>query len=345
MKKLVVNRNFNDNYMYRWFQRLVQHDRNDVIENSSYVYRTHSYYYRGWYEKEEYSQISYYLTQYSDLSSIDNSVDVQAQLDNYNHHAQDASHMAIFNHVAPIVMVSETTLTVIDRINSYIKQGIIYDDDHFNYNQENVDSSGLTPLRVVFPMFFNTLYSKETSARYNLLQRLVNCGMITESERDIMHELYFPMDEYSMNSISTNVENDVYTMNSNDVMKLQKPYRAESNTWNEQMYLVFVNYNTENYNDSRDSSRGGMWRQTFYDGNGNPYYHHHAVHDAGGGRLYKPYTSFYSKENNRDIVQTVYMAFSLGLEGSNRDIKFDHLDKIDYIDNFELRFMLPKEIK
>ena len=89
-------------------------------------------------------------------------------------------------------------------------------------------------------------------------------------------------------------------------------YDQTINTNNEALYLVILPLVNKTYGNTDGSIGDYVATQTFQNG-------------------------------DSVVLQSSYIAVALGdINDVTADIKYDHVDKIDYIDSFRLRFRLPK---
>jgi len=175
---------------------------------------------------------------------------------------------------------------------------------------------------VNFTLLMNTLYSKNALERNSALDYLVAQGVLNEADITSTKALTsnfknFNIAELDLSYVDTTIAgnealNDVLEYTYANPIELQKYYDMASNTNSEKMYLVILPLVNKVYGNTTGT--------------------------------YGNYVSTHSYKNGETTVeQTSFMAIELGdINDATADIKYDHVDKIDYIDSFRLRFRLPK---
>ena len=204
-----------------------------------------------------------------------------------------------------LMFVPESFLTIIDKINAANFNGTL-----------NLGGS------VNFTVLMNTIYSKDAIQRNSALDYLVAQGVLTTSDISTTKTLVsdfknFNIADLNMSYVDTTIPGnesltDVIEYSYANPVELTKHYDSASNVNGEQLYLVVLPLINKVY---------GNTSGTFGD-----------------------YVSSHTYKNgDTNVEQTSYLAIALGdINDATADIKYDHVDKIDYIDSFRFRFRLPK---
>ena len=205
-----------------------------------------------------------------------------------------------------LLFVPESYLALINKLNE------------LNFN-ENLNLGGT----VKFTVLMNTLYSKNTLERNSAIDYLVAQSIVTEDEVAGAKSLTtdfknFDIAQLDMSYVDTTIPGnelltDVIEYSYDTPVELGTYYDQTNNTNSEALYLVVLPLVNKVY---------GGTSGTFGD--------YVATH-------------IYKNTNENSVEQTTYLAIALGdINDTTADIKYDHVDKIDYIDSFRFRFRLPK---
>ena len=173
-----------------------------------------------------------------------------------------------------------------------------------------------------FTALMNTLYSKNATERNSALDYLVTNNILVEADiagiKSLMTDFKnFNISDLNLSYVDTTIPgnealNDVIEYSYANPVELNTHYDSVNNTASEALYLVILPLVNKNY---------GLTDGTFGD--------------------YVATQSYQS--GSATALQSSYMAIALGdINDATADIKYDHVDKIDYIDSFRLRFRLPK---
>lgn len=170
-------------------------------------------------------------------------------------------------------------------------------------------------------ILINTLYNANSSERNSALDYLQGLGLITaEQNADVraMTTKFLGFDRTQFLRTYDEAE-DVYKYSFDTPVELQVPYNDTNNPRNNKLYLFFPSLVNTEY--------------------GNVV----AVTDSNG--KYSPLQKFYNPVLDKGVQQASYIATELGdINSETADVKYDHMDKIEYIDSFRLRFRLPRVI-
>lgn len=177
-------------------------------------------------------------------------------------------------------------------------------------------------LGVNFTILMNTLYSKNSAQRNSALDYLVGQSILTAEEvvtaKTLTSDfLNFDIAKLNMGYVDTTIPGnetltDVIEYSYPDPIELNNNYDIVNNPSLDKIYLTILPLINKNYGNT-DGTVGD-------------------------------YVSTHTYQNDLITVeQSSYIAIEMGdINDANADIKYDHVDKIDFIDSFRLRFRLPK---
>lgn len=113
---------------------------------------------------------------------------------------------------------------------------------------------------------------------------------------------------------------DVYKFAFETPTELEVPYDQANNPRNNKLYLVFPSLVNVTYGS--------------------------VIPVATSNGKYSPLHKFYNPIRDLSVPQSSYIATELGdIVSETADLKYDHMDKIEYLDSFRLRFKLPRVIQ
>lgn len=265
---IVLNKNFNNNYMRRAFERMIFSYTNSKKQYDNNVYR-------------------------------DCSVDFSTK-----------STVNVWEHF----ICTSRFIDIIDKIYDGTLNGeIVYPADNTGmWNFRPIE--GTTKLELpAWAYTITCLFTDDLVAHKGFLKILVSSDIITQDDMDYVLSTVSILKNLDVTTVITTNDNDnVYTLNYNLPIELNKRYDNSLNTLNEELYLLCVPMEVWAYNDESTNE-------------------------------YKyVYKTFYSKVHDKNFILPTYLAFSVGESGSGKDIEFDHIDNIDYIDTLEIKYTLPK---
>ena len=153
----------------------------------------------------------------------------------------------------------------------------------------------------------NNLLSKNNINRENVLNELVSAEIITQDEADTF---ILTFRSFTNDKFIKLMNDDIITMSISTPSTLSSRFvNADNNPNDEQLYLCIIPYNNSNL-----TTKNG-------------------------------FVNTFQKLNGDIIQQTFsYMAFSIGLKDSGKDLEYDFLEKIDMFDEINIKIALPKEI-
>ena len=175
---------------------------------------------------------------------------------------------------------------------------------------------------VDFTILMNTLYSSFSEQRNSALDYLVAQGILSESEITTAKVLTssfkdFNISNLTMHYVDTTISGnetlvDVIEYLYTEPIELRNYYDISNNTIGDKIYMTILPLVNKIYGNT-DGSAGD-------------------------------YVATHTFQNGESVVQqTSYIGIELGdINDANADIKYDHIDRIDFIDSFRLRFRLPK---
>jgi hypothetical protein len=186
--------------------------------------------------------------------------------------------------------------------------------------KEYAGKLNLAPL--TFTGVINSLYDKKAEVRNAVIDFLVESGNIVDDDGiniDNVKNLTASFKDFDVSKLTyVKVDpNDPDYQTLKDVIiyqydrpvELEQYYRVENNANGENLYLVILPLINRNYGNIEDKSFG----------------------------------DYVSTQNFSGKLQSTYIAINIGdINDDNADIKYDHVDKIDFIDSFKLKFRLPK---
>ena len=175
-----------------------------------------------------------------------------------------------------------------------------------------------------FDLVINTLYSGDKASRDKMVDYLVSKGLVTSTQSTQIKNIVSTLGGFVPANIVyeyTALE-DVYSYSYATPVELTVPYNQTNNvgvSGKEKLYLVVPTLVNITYGTVT------------------------AV--AGSTGSYSPLHTFFNPVLNTTVKQSSYVATELGdITLPESDIKYDHMDRIDYIDSFRLRFKLPRVI-
>lgn len=175
-----------------------------------------------------------------------------------------------------------------------------------------------------FDLVINTLYSGDKASRDKMVDYLVSKGLVTSTQSTQIKNIVSTLGGFVPANIVyeyTALE-DVYSYSYATPVELTVPYNQTNNvgvSGKEKLYLVVPTLVNITYGTVT------------------------AV--AGGTGSYSPLHTYFNPVLNTTVKQSSYIATELGdITLPESDIKYDHMDRIDYIDSFRLRFKLPRVI-
>ena len=175
-----------------------------------------------------------------------------------------------------------------------------------------------------FDLVINTLYSGDKASRDKMVDYLVSKGLVTSTQSTQIKNIVSTLGGFVPANIVyeyTALE-DVYSYSYATPVELTVPYNQTNNvgvSGKEKLYLVVPTLVNITYGTVT------------------------AV--AGSTGSYSPLHTFFNPVLNTTVKQSSYIATELGdITLPESDIKYDHMDRIDYIDSFRLRFKLPRVI-
>jgi len=175
---------------------------------------------------------------------------------------------------------------------------------------------------VSFTILMNTLYSKNSAQRNSALDYLVTQTVLTEAEvisaKALTSDfLNFDIAKLNMGYVDITIPGnealtDVIEYSYADPIELNNNYDNSNNAGGDKIYLTIFPLINKNYGNT-DGTIGD-------------------------------YVSTHTYQNDLITVeQSSYLAVEMGdINDADADVKYDHVDKIDFIDSFRLRFRLPK---
>jgi hypothetical protein len=184
------------------------------------------------------------------------------------------------------------------------------------YNQ-TLDLSGAD-----LAILLNTLYNGGSNERNSALDYLQTNGLITAEQNADARNMTASLLAFDRTNFTRSYDEieDVYKYSFETPVELSVPYDEVNNPRNNKLYLFFPSQINLEY--------GNML----------------AV--AGSNGTYSPLQKFYNPVLDKEVAQASYIATELGdITSETADVKYDHMDKIEYIDSFRLRFRLPRVIQ
>lgn len=176
-------------------------------------------------------------------------------------------------------------------------------------------------------VLLNTLYNGNKDERNLAIDFVLGKGLITSTQASQAKTLTSSLGGFvpANMEVAYNNLDDVYSYSFNTPVELNTPYDVVRNVGEggvkDKLFLVMLSQVNISYGDVT------------------------AV--AGGTGVYSPLHKFYNPTRDTNVRQASYIATEMGDINDtdvNPDLKYDHMDKIDYIDSFRLRFKLPRVI-
>ena len=383
MKKTVVNKNFNKNYLHRWMDHLLRPKNNIMSENKFPTveglidgdtrYNNIPYEFR-YVNKDVILSEADFLTQYTDMSG--NDFNILNDIDNFQTFTTDT--------VLQLCMCSAGFLDILDTLNVAQYNGAF--NDLVLVNKFNDISATCTPsmyshipgyptyetpdtvtsTTIKFSVLMNTILSTDKFKRDSALTWLVTNNILTQEAVDRVIAIGTTNFSSEIFTWEYDDTNDTHQLYCNEPFELIEKYREVDNTTNEKMFFMFNNYDTGKMTDfttghdatfgfSHQSSRSIMTTTSNrYNANGhyNQYFTYTDIknlvfnaNSMNSIKWYRSVSEFYSTVKKDYISQFTYFALELGLKDIGGDLQFDHLDKVDWVDNFKFRIKLPMEIR
>ena len=184
--------------------------------------------------------------------------------------------------------------------------------------------NGEFPSDLDFVYVIHALYAKQNDIRDNMINNLVNKGILTNDEiinttlvtdfRDFDYSKFEK--QYPDTTENPDLEGVEYIYDT--PLELSRYYSAENNSNNEDLYLVILPVTNINY--------AGL------------------PTDANYGNFVA--VQNFTKSDGTKVLQSSYIAINIGdITDEDADIQYDHVDKIDYIDSIKFRFRLPNTLQ
>lgn len=173
-------------------------------------------------------------------------------------------------------------------------------------------------------LVINTLYSGDKASRDKMVDYLVTKSIVTSVQASQIKGIVSTLGGFvPANVVYEYVDlDDVYSYSYATPVELIVPYNQANNngvSGKEKLYLVLPT----------------LVNITF----GN------VTAVAGSTGSYSPLHTFFNPVLNTTVKQSSYIATEMAdTVATDSDIKYDHMDKIDYIDSFRLRFKLPRVV-
>ena len=170
-------------------------------------------------------------------------------------------------------------------------------------------------------LLLNTLYCSNKNYRNEALDYLEAQSYITPEQNADVRNMVSTLIGFEKNlySVTYDETTDIYKYAFETPTELDTPYNETNNPRGNKLYLMFPSLvNTQFGNIGAVANTNGK---------------------------FSPLQSFYNPVLDKNIAQGSYIATELGdADSLTADVKYDHLDKIEYIDSFRLRFKLPRII-
>lgn len=310
MAKIVINKNFSKNYMFRFMEHSIVPSHNDVETNKGHVYTDVNS--PGWYG----NYVGFLPDGCQFISVYDDMV--------------NSSNINTNSGACQLLFCNDSFLNIIDKVNT-----ILYDSTY-----SSIPFHGTT---IDVRILLNTILSKNVSCRNNALTFLVNNGVITQTDMDKSLEVLSFMSDFdvSKTNFTYDSENDVWQYRYDLPIKLQTFYNETMNVSAEQLSLVFIPFFTDNF---VDYTVTGGWSGQDYNHIGYVSYER-LIREHGDSRFFKPYSEFYSTVHQQNVPQITYFSATISEVGQGGDLQFDHTNQIDYFDEIRMKFKIPKEIQ
>ena len=174
-------------------------------------------------------------------------------------------------------------------------------------------------------LVINTLYASNRTERNLMVDYLLGKGYCTANQASQIKTLVSSLSGFvpANMTFEYNSLEDIYSYSYGTPFELSQPYSKTNNVGEsgsaEKMYLVAFTQISVNYGDV-------------------------AAVNSGTG-VYSPVHRFYIPVLDTSVPQASYIATELGdINDDTADLKYDHMDVIDYIDSFRFRFKLPRVI-
>lgn len=347
MAKIVINKNFQSKYLYRAYERLVKPDYPSYTDNMV------SHWVGDAVWKARYRIMPYY----NDLSSAFTSTWAGVSPSVKNGNGDDSTITESHYNRCNYFVCDETFLTFLNKLNTKIKNeglnSLQKTPTVFNSvtNQTDVNKTANININILMASLFNM----NKTIRDNTIKYFELSNIISTSESNLIKSLLSPlkrinnnvsMDGYgvsyiaSSNQLVSNLNNTTLEFVSNEVLKLEVPYKSSNNLINSNLYVLILpvvdTKLSKPANNNMFFSYIGL-NKTVYDGNVND------IVDGASSKMMLPYTSFHDKVTNTAVNQIPYIALSLTETGMGGDIEYDHLDEIEYLDEIKISMTLPKE--
>lgn len=206
---------------------------------------------------------------------------------------------------SPIMIATQGYVDLLEKIN-----GLLYN-KQIPLTHTNTDES--------HTRFLNMLGSYELSTRRLAFNYLLGLGLITQAEYDATALNSCGLDQFKTENFTWTYEpiNDYFIIKHTSPLKLETRWvNSVNNPNNEQLYILIENSSSFSFNG--------------YDKNDWAEYTRISA------------TKFYRQDTNSFIYQYSFLGYTLGDMSSSANIKFDHVNKIDYIDTLEIAIKLPR---
>lgn len=173
-------------------------------------------------------------------------------------------------------------------------------------------------------ILLNTLLNGTESQRNSALDKLVQMGIILASDTNMIRALTSEFINYDKNNLVKTfevTESDKYHQYKYDIpLGLVKSYDKVRNTSNEKLYLLFVNYTHQQFGSSPIA-----------------------------GESYSYFINYWDSIFMKNSLTLCYGAVDIGdialPADAENSIQYDHLDKIEYFDNFVVQIKVPNQFK
>lgn len=170
---------------------------------------------------------------------------------------------------------------------------------------------------ITIPTLINTLSCSDATIRGKAIDYLVTKGICTLTTTEVLDAKRFTSTLIGFNYVNLSrvydtVEN-AYVYSYTTPVELSSKYLSSDNTNNVALYLAFFPMFT-------------------YEFSGIPTENATTIFNCS--KYYKPTT-------DSTVLQSTYIATKLSDITGDGDVKYDHLDVIEYLDDFRLRFRLP----
>ena len=208
------------------------------------------------------------------------------------------------------LLVPSSLLDIIERLNQAEYQGTL-----------------ILPNNISFEILMNTLYSKDEAPRNEAIDYLLNSNLISVEEANMVKTITTSFKNFDKTKMITRYVDvtlegnealtDVIEFVYNQPVELTKYYDQVNNTKGDKLAIAILPLINKNFGLSPLGIAG------------------------------QNYTSCHTfKKGETTVLQTSFIAIEMGdINDVNAEIRYDHIDNIEFIDSFRLRFRLPKALK